>query len=115
MKFQLVFQFDADSLEDFKKLEGLEDIFVAALATDKKSAADGYDLAKGEFNLFLKTDSPRPLFILVADAIRTKLPDLPFRAGYRVFEEEHFIPLWPPSISSFKVSRDKYYPTVEPT
>jgi hypothetical protein len=50
MKYQLVLQFQAESVQEFDELVVLEDLLAEKLPLD--SEVDGHDFGSGEFNLF---------------------------------------------------------------
>lgn len=49
MKYQLVLQFAAASMEDFDRLVALEDRLTGEL--DNRATVDGHDFGLGEFNI----------------------------------------------------------------
>jgi hypothetical protein len=100
LKFQLVIQFPATSLEEFDALIRLE----TALNMEKEIFLDGHDFGMGEFNIFIHTNEPRVILERVGDLIKAQLPGIPFAAGYRDFSEDNYIPLWPTGLESFVVA-----------
>ena len=60
MKYQLVLQFAVDSMEDFDRLVALEDGLIEEL--DEAAVVDGHDFGSGQFNIFILTDGPMPVF-----------------------------------------------------
>jgi hypothetical protein len=53
MKYQLVLQFQAESVQEFDELVVLEELLVKKLPLD--SEVDGHDFGSGEFNIFILT------------------------------------------------------------
>lgn len=104
MQFQLVIQFEADSIEDFDNLVSVEDNLSSAL---KESACiDGHDFGQGEFNIFILTNTPEKSFREAASIIERLLPAKEFQAAYRDLEPEteDFTILWPLTLKTFNVA-----------
>ena len=51
MKYQLVLQFQAESVQEFDELAVLEDLLVENLPSH--SVVDGHDIGSGELNIFV--------------------------------------------------------------
>lgn len=90
-EYQLVLEFHGDDLEHFDR--------VIALATKleeelKSGEVDGHDVGGGIVNIFIDTSEPRKCF---KDAMRIigGLEPKPRAAGYRDFDEEDYVRLWP--------------------
>jgi len=60
MKYQLVLQFAAESLEDYDRLVAVEDSLIEELGNAAK--VDGHDFGSGTFNIFILTDDPTTVF-----------------------------------------------------
>ena len=60
MKYQLVLQFAAASMEDFDRLVALEDKLIGEL--EDLATVDGHDFGLGTFNIFILTDDPAESF-----------------------------------------------------
>jgi hypothetical protein len=60
MKYQLVLQFQAESVQEFDELAVLEDLLVENLPSH--SVVDGHDFGSGELNIFILTDQPKESF-----------------------------------------------------
>jgi hypothetical protein len=60
MKYQLVLQFQAESVQEFDELAVLEDLLVENLPSH--SVVDGHDIGSGELNIFILTDQPKESF-----------------------------------------------------
>jgi hypothetical protein len=89
--YQLVIEFEGDSLEDFDRVIGFEDVLIAALASDK---VDGHDVGQGIMNIFIYTDDPRRCFSEAMRALDGAEP-APTAAAFRARKEGHFERLWP--------------------
>jgi len=103
-KFQLVFQFESETLEDFDRLTALEEAIEAQFRTSNDTKLDGHDCGMGEFNIFLHTNEPQSEYVKFADFINEFIPGLPFRAAFRSFEDEEYTVLWPSSLKTFSVA-----------
>ena len=102
MKYQLVLQFAADSMDDFERLVALEDKLTEELGNIATS--DGHDFGVGEFNIFLLTDDPTTAFgeahrIVIKRGIPNAL-----RSAYRENDGEDYVILWPSSLTKFVTS-----------
>ena len=60
MNYQLVLQFDANSLVDFDRLISLETKLMETL--DDTAVVDGHDSGLGKFNIFVHTNEPAATF-----------------------------------------------------
>ena len=60
MKFQVVLQWPANSLDDFEEMVGLENLLIAKLS--RRSEVDGHDFGSGETNIFILTDDAHRTF-----------------------------------------------------
>jgi hypothetical protein len=102
VKFQLVLQFNASTLQEFDHLATLEDLLYKNLPP--KAVVDGHDFGLDEYNVFIHTDDPRAALAHTQSILETHHLFIPFLAGYRDFNEEIYIPIWPLSLDSFNVS-----------
>ncbi len=99
---QLVFQFDASTIEDFDRLSALELTIERDLP--KGAHLDGHDFGLGEYNVFIHTNDPVSIFETACEMIGQEIPGIAFSAGYRNFNEEEYTVLWPPSLTKFSVA-----------
>lgn len=60
MKYQLVLQWPASSLDDYDALIATQNKLIESLS--KNHAVDGHDMGSGEMNIFILTDSPKAAF-----------------------------------------------------
>jgi hypothetical protein len=102
VQFQLVLQCNASTLQEFDKLVKVEDLPYKHLPPN--ALADGHDFGLDEYNIFIHTDDPRSALAHAQNILEAHHLVIPFRAGYRDFGEEAYIPIWPPSLDSFEVS-----------
>src|SRR5215469_9778615 len=101
MRYQLVLQFAADSLEDYDRLVALEDTLIKELG--EAATGDGHDFGLGEFNIFIFADDPATVFdkahgIVVDQGVPNVL-----RSAYRQMDGEDYAILWPSSLTEFNV------------
>jgi hypothetical protein len=90
-EFQVVLEFHGDDLANFDR--------VIALATKleeelKSGEVDGHDVGGGIVNIFIDTKEPERCFKDAMRIIRDSEPK-PDAAGFRDFEEEDYVRLWP--------------------
>lgn len=101
MKYQLVLQFTADSLEDYDRLVGLEDSLIEELGD--VANVDGHDFGSGTFNIFILTDDPKTVFGKAHSIVtRESVPNV-LRSAYREMHGENYVILWPSALSEFSV------------
>jgi len=101
MKYQLVLQFEAGSIEEFDRLVALEDELIEKLGD--LASVDGHDFGSGQFNIFVLTDAPAASFrkaraIIVSRGIQSVM-----RSAYRELDGEDYVILWPSSLTEFSV------------
>ena len=102
MKYQLVLQFQAESVQEFDELVVLEDLLVEKLPLG--SEVDGHDLGSGEFNIFILTDQPEQTFHAAEQTIQLYRPPQKLKAAYRELGQNTFVILWPPTLREFKIA-----------
>ena len=101
MKYQLVLQFTAESLEDFDRLVQLEDELIRAL--EDLATVDGHDFGLGEFNIFILTDHPGESFDKAHRIVTNESIPNVMRSAYREVDGEDYVILWPLSLQEFSV------------
>ena len=104
MQYQLVIQFAAESAETFNELLALTEIVSSRLESHTSAQVDGHYFGMGEFNIFIHTDIPLDVLDDVGEIIQESRPGLPFAAGYRDFNEDEYVVLWPKSLKRFFVA-----------
>lgn len=101
MKYQLVLQFEASSMNEFDRLVALEDGLIEKL--NDFATVDGHDFGSGQFNIFVLTDAPAASFRKAQETIATQgIPNV-MRSAYRELDGEEYVVLWPPSLTEFSV------------
>jgi hypothetical protein len=102
MKYQLVLQWPARSIQDYDALVEIENALIAHLSGGSK--VDGHDFGSGEMNIFVMTDRPQTAFDEVKAILgsRELWPDV--RAAYREITGDDYTILWPKDLTEFKVS-----------
>ena len=102
MKYQLVLQFQAESVQEFDELVVLENLLVKNLPSH--SEVDGHDFGSGEFNIFILTDQPKESFHAAEKTIQHYHLPQTLKAAYRELGQNNFVILWPPHLQEFKFS-----------
>jgi hypothetical protein len=101
MKYQLVLQFAAPTLEDFDRLVELEEDLIRGL--DDLATVDGHDFVLGEFNIFVLTNHPAASFDKAHRiVINEGVPNV-MRSAYREVDREGYVILWPSSLKEFSI------------
>ena len=102
MKYQLVLQFAANSMEDFYFLVAVENRLTEEL--NDLATVDGHDFGSGEFNIFVLTDDPATVFGNAHGiVINQGVPNV-MRSAYREMDGEDYVILWPSSLTEFSVT-----------
>jgi len=101
MRYQLVVQFQASSMQDFDRLVALEESLRGAL--EGFAEVDGHDFGSGEFDVFVHTDEPKETFERIPEVVNRPQPERHMRAAYRDFDDEGYTILWPPNLKEFKL------------
>jgi hypothetical protein len=102
MKYQLVLQFQAESVQEFDELVALENLLVETLPLH--SEVDGHDFGSGEFNIFILTDLPKESFHAAEKTLQRYRPPQTLKAAYRELGQNNFVILWPPTLQQFKIA-----------
>jgi hypothetical protein len=102
MKYQLVLQLPASSVEDYDEMIELEEIIVGNLAD--LGCVDGHDAGAGEMNIFILTDSPKAAFYRIrqTSAMRDVMADL--KVAYREIGKDDFTILHPAGLTRFAIA-----------
>jgi len=102
MKYQLILQFPASSLEDYDEMIELEEAIIGHLAN--LGYLDGHDAGSGERNIFILTDSPKAAFdrIRQMPSMRNAMPDL--KVAYRELGKDGFTILHPAGLTRFAIA-----------
>jgi hypothetical protein len=100
MKYQLVLQWTATSIEDYDTMIALEDDLVEKLSN--KCEVDGHDFGSGTTNIFIHTNDPNEAFMeCVAVLWNRGMKDL--RAAYRAIDGDQYTILFPENLSQFTI------------
>jgi hypothetical protein len=102
MKYQLVLQFQALSVNDFDLLVALEETLRGVL--EGLADVDGHDFGSGEFNIFVHTNEPEGIFGRIREVVNRLQSEHQMRAAYRDFDEQEYTILWPPDLKEFKIA-----------
>src|SRR5262245_4887666 len=102
MKYQLILQLPASSIEDYDEMIELEEVIIGDLAN--LGCVDGHDAGSGEMNIFILTDFPKAAFdrIRQLPAMRDVLPEL--KVAYREIGKDDFTILHPPGLTRFAIA-----------
>ncbi len=102
MQYQLVLQFNGDSLGDYDAMVALEDDLIQELGDI--ADVDGHDVGVGETNVFIVTSDPESAFQRAKAVLdRSQLFDA-VTAAYRPVAGQTFTVLWPPHRQEFSVA-----------
>jgi hypothetical protein len=101
VKYQLVLQFEASSMQDFDRLVALADSLTEEMGNVAK--VDGHDFGSGQFNIFILTDEPAASFSKARGIVVSQGVPNVMRSGYRELDGEDYVILWPSSLTEFSV------------
>jgi len=102
MKYLLVLQWPATSLEDFDAMIEIEDSLAAHLSGEHE--VDGHDAGSGEMNIFIWTDSPDRAFSEVKRILGSRDCWSDARVAYREDRGDDYTIIWPKDLNEFNVS-----------
>jgi PAS domain-containing protein len=102
MRYQVVLQWPASSLNDYDGMVDVENLLIEKLT--EQSEVDGHDFGSTQTNIFVHTDDPRRAF----EEIRTILSGHRLwwdaRIAYRQIDGTEYTVLWPQGATTFNVS-----------
>jgi len=101
MKYQLVTQFQATSMDEFDQLVAFEDKLAETL--EGFAMVDGHAFGSGTFHIFVHTDGPATTFERIQEFVRIQQRQYRMRVAYRDFSADDYTILWPPDLKEFKV------------
>ena len=103
-EYQLVIQFRLDDA-DMTRWEAIIRFETELIDwLDGDSDVDGHDSGSGEMNIFVHTNDPAASLKLVQTLLpHSELASVEYCAGYRLFTEDDFTPVWPPGLATFDV------------
>jgi hypothetical protein len=93
MKYQLVIQMKARSIEDCDSLIELEDSLSTAVGTS--ADVDGHDFGSGEANIFVITPDPTATFAVLKQVLESKGILAQCTVAHRKLDGEEYTVLWP--------------------
>ena len=101
MKFQVVLQWPASSVNDFDGMVEIEDLLVEKLG--EQVEVDGHDFGSEETNIFLHTDDPRRAFEEIRAILSGHRLWPHARIAYRKVDGTEYSMLWPQGATTFNV------------
>jgi hypothetical protein len=101
MKYQLVLQWPASSVDDYDSLISIEDSLIEELPGD--SEVDGHDAGSDQVNIFIRTDRPTKTFDDVKNILKESDAWKDIRIAYRDLERSQYTVLWPESLNEFNI------------
>jgi len=102
MKYQLVLQWPAASIEDYDAMIEIEDTLIEKLSD--KSPVDGHDAGSGEMNIFNHTNDPKETFNEVRSILGTRDFWVATRVAYREITGDKYTILWPKGLTAFEIT-----------
>lgn len=102
MKYQLVLQFPASSVEDYDEMIALEETIIKGLGN--LGNVDGHDAGSGEMNIFVITDQPKLAFEKIKSLLGGQDVMSDLKAAYRVVGANNFTILYPANLTHFAVA-----------
>jgi hypothetical protein len=100
-QYQIVVQWDAESMADFDLLISAEDLLFEKLSPLHE--VDGHDMGSGEANIFIITSSPLAAFDEIKAAFEGQAHWRYARVAYRDVTGSDYVILWPKDLGSFNV------------
>ncbi len=101
IKYQIVVQWDTESICDFDALVQIEEILCEKLT--RAHEVDGHDMGSGEANIFILTPSPLAAFEEIREALKGQSHWQSARVAYRKISEDVYTVLWEKELNSFNV------------
>ena len=101
MKYQLVLQWMASTIEDYDAMIQIENTLIDGLGEDHE--VDGHDAGSGEVNIFIHTNDPKEAFKEIKSILGDRDIWREVRIAYREIVKEKYIVLWPENLRDFKV------------
>jgi hypothetical protein len=101
MKYQLVLQWPASSIQDFNAMISIENKLIENLSEGNE--VDGHDFGSGEGNIFILTDDPELAFSEVEASLNNDDSWLNARVAYREITKDHYTILYPEDLKVFRI------------
>jgi len=100
-EYQLIFQWDASTIENFDSIVETESILRKNL--QRKHSVDGHDMGVGEANIFVLTQFPIDAFDESMRILKGQDALIGVRVAYREVLKDDYVILWPEGLLSFDV------------
>ncbi len=103
VSYQLVFQFQSESMDDLHALIELEEQLISLL--EASADVDGHDIGNGEANIFVITPDPLATYAQCRDVVEESCAALggSFKAAYRPLDDNEYKPIHPKGLERFQV------------
>ncbi len=101
VRYMLILQWPASSIDDFDALMELEKALEGALGASAE--VDGHDFGTGQMNVFIYTDTPDLAFAKAQASLGGTANWNQVRAAYREVTGEDYQVLWPLGLTTFEV------------
>jgi len=101
LKYQLVLQWPASSIDDYDALIWFEDALIEGLPDDAE--VDGHDAGSGQANIFILTNNPHTIFHLARAILEACDGWADARIAFRDLERDEYTVLWPIDLKKFEV------------
>jgi len=98
MKYQLVLQWPASSIQDFDAMIAIENKLIENLG--EGSEVDGHDFGSGEVNIFILTDDLKRAFSEVEASLNNDDSWPNARVAYREITKDHYTILYPEDLNT---------------
>jgi len=102
MQYQLVLQFNGDSLADYDAMVALEDELIQVFGDT--ADVDGHDIGGRETNIFIVTSEPEHAFHRARSVLERSQLLASVTAAYRPVSGDTFTVLWPAHRQDFSVA-----------
>jgi len=101
MKYQLILQWPASSVEDYDAMISIEGSLIDELSDG--SDVDGHDGGPGQVNIFIRTDSPTKTLEAAKKILENHGAWSDVKVAYREIERNEYTILWPKNLERFEV------------
>jgi len=101
LKYQLVLQWPASSIDDYDTLISVEDALIEGLPDEAE--VDGHDAGSGQANIFILTKSPHTTFHVVRAILEACNSLVDARIAFRDRKRDEYTVLWPIDLRKFEV------------
>lgn len=101
MKFQIVLQWPASSVDDFDQVVAIEDLLIERLSG--QCEVEGHDFGMEEANICVDTDDPLRAFEQIRAILSGHRLWPHARRGYRQVDGTEYKVLWPQGAANFNV------------